>query len=1027
VASAGLDSIDHPLLAAAVVLPDDGGAVLTGRLARDAQPWLASHTVMGSVIVPGSAFVELVVRASDEIGCAAIDELTIGTPLVIPEHGGVQVRVVVNGAREVRVYSRPEHTGADWVEHATGMLTDRSVTPEPVAWPVGKEPIGLDGFYGAMASAGLAYGPIFRGLRAAWRDGDDILAEVALPDGAGADGFGIHPALLDAALHAFALSGDEAAVPFAWSGVQLHATGASAARVRISSTGRVELTDMAGAPLLSVESLALRPMPTGQGRRDDALYRVEWSAVSAAVEAVPEVEVLHVTGDTPRAATHQVLAAIQAWAGNEDAPMLLVATRGAVALDGEDVTDLAGAAAWGLVRSAQSEYPGRIVLSDGELDVEAVLRTGEPQVMIRDGVTYGARLVRAEGTDPIGAVRGTVLVTGATGALGRLVARHLVTGHGVERLLLTSRRGLDAPGAAELVAELTDAGVAVELVACDMADRDAVARLLAGRELTGVVHAAGVLDDGVLASLTPERVDAVLRAKADAAWNLHELAGQLEFFALFSSVAGVFGAPGQANYAAANAYLDALATHRRANGLPAVSMAWGLWEQDGMAGTLSDTDRRRMARTGVLPLSADDGLALFDRTVAHGSPVVVPVRLDLTGDVPPLFAKLTRVPARRKAADDSGALRGRLAGLDSAQRQEVLLELVRAHAAATIGHSGPEDVDPEREFLEIGFDSLAATELRNSLGAATGLRLPAMVVFESRNPVELARFLAAELVTERAPANARPDDTVSTLFRAAVEGGGSAKGFALLRAVADIRPVFHNRAELVAVPQPVRLADGPVRPRLVCLNTPMATGGDHQHARLAGRLPGWHITAVPVPGFAHGESLPATPGAALEVLAETVLTAAGGEPFVLLGYSSGGVLAHGVAEYLEAGVGPRPDAVVLLDTYEPQRSSDSGVLDQLTLGLLAMEESVGGFDSARLSGMSRYVDLLPDFPLGPVAAPVLFVRAGDAFVPGMTEWAATTWDPTHEVRIVPGTHFTIVENDAATTARALAEWLERDQ
>ncbi|MFC7310857.1 beta-ketoacyl reductase, partial [Streptomyces monticola] len=285
------------------------------------------------------------------------------------------------------------------------------------------------------------------------------------------------------------------------------------------------------------------------------------------------------------------------------------------------------AAVWGLARSAQSEEPGRVVLVDTD-DVDAValaLASGEPQVVVREGALYGARLARvpvvteeeAGPTSRFGDGEGTVLMTGASGTLGGLFARHLVSELGVRRLLLTSRRGADAPGAAELAEELTALGAEVSWAACDAADREALAALLAPIEnLSGVVHVAGVLDDGVIASLTPERIDSVLRPKVDAALNLHELTAdrELDAFVVFSSAAGVFGNPGQGNYAAANAFLDALASHRRANGLPAQSLAWGLWadEAAGMAGELSEADLERMNRTGVRPITEAQGLALFD-------------------------------------------------------------------------------------------------------------------------------------------------------------------------------------------------------------------------------------------------------------------------------------------------------------------------------------------------------------------------------------------------------------------------------
>ncbi|MER5807302.1 SDR family NAD(P)-dependent oxidoreductase, partial [Streptomyces sp. NPDC002033] len=382
---------------------------------------------------------------------------------------------------------------------------------------------------------------------------------------------------------------------------------------------------------------------------------------------------------------------------------------------------------------------------------------------------------------------GTVLVTGGTGALGGLVARHLV-GQGVRHLLLLSRRGGDAPGVAALVAELEELGAeSVSVVACDAADREALAGVLAGipadRPLTGVLHAAGILDDGILSALTPKRLAAVLRPKADAAWNLHELTrdSDLSAFVLFSSVAGVFGAPGQGNYAAANAFLDALAAHRQAHGLPAQSFVWGPWDTSGggMLGTLADDTAGRIARSGVAPLAPDRGLALFDAGRAAGDAAVVPVAVDTAalraqaaaGGVPPVFRKLVRTPSRRAvtaAPQESGsAFQQRLAALPAAERDRLLVALVADQVAAVLGHATAEDVQPTKAFKEIGFDSLTAVELRNRMNAATGLRLPATLIFDYPTPVALADHLRAELfagqdapeAAERHPAAAAaPED-----------------------------------------------------------------------------------------------------------------------------------------------------------------------------------------------------------------------------------------------------------------------------
>ncbi|WP_037626240.1 type I polyketide synthase, partial [Streptomyces aureus] len=417
---------------------------------------------------------------------------------------------------------------------------------------------------------------------------------------------------------------------------------------------------------------------------------------------------------------------------------------------------------WGLVRSAQRELPGRFWLVDVEGDGDPVV-TGEPEVVVRGGEAFAARLVRAAGDEgragadegerqPWGA-DGLVLITGGTGGLAALVARHVVVEHGVRRLLLLSRRGPAAEGVSELVAELAGLGADAEVVACDVGDRAALAKVLDGRVVSGVVHAAGVLDDGVLEGMTPQRLDGVLRPKADAAWYLHELVGDVDQFVVFSSVAGAFGAAGQANYAAANAFLDALAVHRRALGWSGVSLAWGPWEQGaGMTEQLAAADVARMRRSGVLPLAGAEGLALFD---AAGGPAMVPVKLDLaalrtSGEVPALLRGLVRTPARPTAATAyaGGGIVAALGAAAPADRPELVLELILKHATAVLGHGDAVELSPDRRFQDLGFDSLIAVEFRNRIGAEIGQRLPAALLFDYPTPADLVDHLLPRLVAD---------------------------------------------------------------------------------------------------------------------------------------------------------------------------------------------------------------------------------------------------------------------------------------
>ncbi|HWO63012.1 MAG TPA: SDR family NAD(P)-dependent oxidoreductase [Umezawaea sp.] len=1128
VSSAGLTTVEHPLLGAAVDL-GGSGAVLTGRISPRTHPWLADHAVRGTVLLPGTAFVELAVRAGDQVGCDRVEELTLEAPLVLPEQGSVQVQVVVGADRDLTIYSRPD--GDDgWTRHATGSFGAEAGPGEALTtWPpTGAAEVDVTDLYDRLARRGYEYGPVFRGLERVWRAGDQVFAEVVLP--ADADAFALHPALLDAALHPLLLDDDAPLVlPFSWSGVTVHATGATTLRVRLSPIGAdvvsLAVADGTGAPVATVESLALRPLTDTLGAGRDSLFHVEWSEVSAG-DPVGTYAVREFGGGDAKAEVLRAVEVVREHLADEDS-LLVVVTRKAVAVRGESDVDLAGAAVWGLVRSAQTENPGRFVLVDLVGDAEvipAAVATGEPQLAVRGDAVLVPRLVRAGGdalTPPSGArewrlglssrgtidnlvltpcpevaetlshgqvrvsvraaglnfrdvlialgmypneqalpgsegagvvvevgpgvtdlragdrvfgfltggfgpvavadrrllapmphdwtfaqaasvpvvfltayyglvdlgelgagqsvlvhaatggvgmaatqiarhlgadvfgtaspgkwgtlresgladdriansrtldfhdevlaatggrgvdvvlnslarefvdaslrllprggrfvemgktdlrdaavvaadhpgvgyhafelldagpdrvqemlvqvlalfergvlrhlpvttwdvrrapdafrflsqakhigkvvltvpaeVDGTVLVTGGTGVLGAVAARHLVVEHGVRSLLLTSRRGPDAPGAAELRAELEGLGARVEIVACDVADRAALAELLDGVELSAVVHTAGVLDDGLARSLTPEQVDAVWRPKAEAAWHLHELTKDrdLAAFVLYSSFAGVLGTPGQANYAAANTYLDALARHRNALGLPAVSLAWGLWaESSGMTGHLDDVDVRRMAQSGLVPMSTRDGLALFDRALTAGRPAVVPAKLDLAGlrgdGVPALFRGLVRPQRRRGVASvaerTGSSLTDQLAAVPSAERETVLVEVVRVEAAAVLGHSTATTVGQDRAFKDLGFDSLTAMELRNRLCGITGLRLPTTVVFDYPTPAELAEHLRDRITVDEPPA---ADSVLGDLDRLKlVLRSGKPDGDELDRVAASLRELL---------------------------------------------------------------------------------------------------------------------------------------------------------------------------------------------------------------------------------------------
>ncbi|MEV7091762.1 type I polyketide synthase [Amycolatopsis sp. NPDC051045] len=746
----------HPLLG--TVVSDPGSARLTAMATWSLRnlPWLADR------LVPNAALVEAAIRLGDLAATPVLDELTVDAPVLLPPRGGRDVQLLVGEPGETRrrsieIFSRAAGASLEdpWTRHAHGTLA-------PAA---------------AVTDRGTSAGDATEVTVAGLRD---------------ADRYGIHPALLDAAVRTVVGDG---LLPSVWTGVTLLASGATTVTATPTATG-LRLTDPAGQPVLTVEAVRGTPFAAEAGTTD-ALFRVEWTEIPLpAVEREPTADVLRYEATS----VEETLAELQAWLADPGR----AETRLAVVTG--DCAEPDAAAIWGLVRSAQSEHPGRIVLAD--LDdpavLPAVLLSGEPQVRVRNGVAEVPRLARVSASqdprplDP----EGTALITGGTGTLGALTARHLVTAHGVRHLVLISRRG-EAP---ELHDELTALGASVTITACDAADRaqlEAVLRAIpAEHPLTAVVHTAGVLDDGVVTELTPDRIATVRRPKVDAAQHLDELTrdADLAAFVLFSSAAGVLGNPGQAGYAAANAGLDALAHQRNRLGLPAVSIAWGYWSAvSGMTEHLGAADLRRNRRIGMSGLAANEGMALLDAAIGTGGALVA-AKFDVAalratakaeGTVPPLLRGLAPLPRRTAAtAGRTASLTERLAGLDEAGRTEALLDLVRRHAAEVLGHTGVDAVHTGRTFKDAGFDSLTAVELRNRLAAATGLTLSPAMIFDYPKPPALAGHLHAKLFGDRAtrPAEigtAAADEPIAIVAMACRFPGGVHSPEDLWRLVAD--------------------------------------------------------------------------------------------------------------------------------------------------------------------------------------------------------------------------------------------------
>jgi len=769
---------DAPLLGPGVRLAAGGGWLFGGRLSRAERPWLGDHAVRGVALLSGTTFVELSMQAGRELGCPVVEELALQAPLRLddPERE-IELQVLVGepeagGARTVSIHSRPAGSEfGEWAQHAVGRLAADSAYIEPTpplggqaSWPPPEAvPLRTADVYERLSGWGFGYGPAFQGLRAAWRRGDDVFAEVRLPSEPGLDGggFAVHPALLDAALHAMVMCDEEATpkLSFSWSGVRQRGS-AHSLRVHLRPTGvgemRMVATDEDGHPVAAVDSLVARPVSAEQLRPAlPPLRRLDWVAAPGTAPGRPAgapilFAVTPERGDRDlaavvRATTAKALERLQSHLDEESLGIgpLLVVTRSAVAARPGESPDLAAAAVWGLVRAAQNEHPGRFLLVDLDRDtseedsLRLALACGEPQIALRAGETLAPRLSPRSG--PGAACRprfdreGTVLLTGAFGGLGPLLARHLVAEHGARNLLLVGRRGRRSPGAAELERDLVGRGAVVTVAACDVTDREQLALALASiprsRPLTAVIHAAGVVDDATIESLTPTQLERVLRPKVDGALNLHALTRRLPLstFVLFSSLVGVLGAPGQGNYAAANTFVDALAAYRQAQGLAAISIQSGLWA--GASEMLRGLSERQVARLGT-PLGSAEGLALFDRACASDDSALAVTRLD---------------PRALPARGPSLPLAGGLAELSGAQLRGEILEAVRREAAAVLPLGGPDAVEPERTFKELGLDSLAAIELRNRLSARTGAQLHSTAVFDHPTPRRLAEWLSRQM------------------------------------------------------------------------------------------------------------------------------------------------------------------------------------------------------------------------------------------------------------------------------------------
>ncbi|MET8077998.1 SDR family NAD(P)-dependent oxidoreductase [Streptomyces sp. NPDC005303] len=1088
------DGDDRKLVGEAQPDADGPGTRYSGVLSTARQPWLADHVIGDRVLVPATVFAELALRAAGtppEQGPPRLSELTFHEPLVLPASDQVRIQVVADapdreGNRPVTVWAR---TGETWTRHAGASVAPVGTPPaaaQDTPWPpVGAEELAVD--YQRLAAYGHHYGPAFRVVTRLWRRGAETFAEVALrpQEAAGVGSYTLHPALFDAALHAALLADGpgEARVPLACTGVTVHATGATAARVRLERLGadevRVTLTGVDGRPLATVESLVTRVMKV----RPTELYEVAWRPATEAGDADVEHELLDTADlsaqppeDMPGRARDLVTAAlarVRDWVADTRPGRLLVLTHQAT---GDD-PDPAQAALAGFLRSAQSEHPGRIVQLDlrggtaTATALEAALRTGEPQLALHDGTVLVPRLVTtgpAPAAPPALDPDGTVLITGGTGALGASLARYLVTEHRVRHLLLASRGGRTPDWAAELPAD-------VRVVACDVSDRAAVDALVASCRppLTGVFHLAGVVADGVVHGMTPERVAEVLAPKADAAWHLHEATADLALsaFVLYSSAAGVLGRPGQSNYAAANGFLDALAGHRAARGLPARSLAWGPWttaHDDGMAGRVAPD---LLAEGGVPAITEREGVELLDSALRTAAPVLVPVpfaRATQSGSPLPLLADLR--PSRpapvavSPAADQApGAWRKKLAATPQGHREEVLAGLLRAELAAVLGFPDADAFPADREFGQLGFDSLTALQFRNRLSAFTRVRLAPTVVLE--HPT--LEGLSAHILGALGKAGALPEpgepgepgepeepaeskDTPATDTAAQVPSSAyrfSALYHRVLRERGPLEAMTLRYVASYALPSftaadRARHAVGPVR---------LARGGtsEGRGAAALAYLPDYlaPFQRVPTglaahfdgerdlyllehPGLGARRAVPDSMETLRRAHADAVREIARGGPVVLVGYCAGGVIAHEVARHL-ASAGEPPAGVVLVDSHAGVlQRGDARALALMAAGATLPEDVVEEFDDSLLIAGGGYARVLEGWRPEPVPGsppvPTLLLRGRPTAEMRRADpdgdWLPH-WPLPHDTADVPGDHYSVVHRDADATAEAIRAWL----
>ncbi|MFB7293986.1 SDR family NAD(P)-dependent oxidoreductase [Actinacidiphila glaucinigra] len=1099
----------HPLLNQAIALPDTQGFVFTGRLDEYKNAWLGDHEVFGRVLLPGTGLLELACYAGREIGCPELAELTLETALFVPSGLSVDLRIEVckldaYGERSFTIYSRAADADgkASWIRNCRGRLSrSHHTSADAIPWkwlPADAESVNLSGAYGDLQQAGYRYGPAFQAVRALHRNGDGLFAEVVLAEGVETDGYLVHPAILDACLHAglLAESVRETVLPFVFSDVTVHSTGARHVRVWIKPEKigvRVEIRNLDNEPVVSIGSLISRPATPAQldtgSDVENSLWCIDWEPLALCANdcdlsvvqydwimkdhgPVPEIVFWRVPDAMPtKDTTIMVLEVLQRWLTLErfSAAHLVVLTHDAMAVvPGEYVQNVAHSAVWGLVRAAQAENPGRFTLVDSptEHGLAAVLGTCEPEIAFREGKALRPRLRAAEfspRTDNTWAGTGTVVITGGTGGLGSLVARHLVADQGVRNLLLVSRQGLTQT-ASSLREELLKLGANARIAACDVADRAALTLLLeAERDITAIVHAGGVLDNAVITAMTPQQISRVFEAKVKGTWNLHAatLDRKISAFVLFSSAAGLTLGAGQGAYAAGNSFLDGFASYRHSLGLPATSIAWGLWEHTAVLNEGGGAvTRHRMDRLGMPPLRTSDALSLLDRSVSAGVGHAVALRLNpkslsaRVDEIPPVLRSLVDEPVRLplgrapRVEVDLGTQRP---DVSFAQPdQEDLLPMVRSYVASILGFQSPDDIEPEQDFRELGFDSLMSIEFRNSLSGAVGFTLPASLVFEYRNCEAIAAYLKDQMNGAVVDESARPSILERPLYAPASGGERSDASvlsleesiervhlamrksgmFHEMQVVAQSAAAWREKSESVEVVASqvkfVTLASGDAAgPRIICIPSFLTSEPVASYSRLADSLKDQHVSVAVLPGFDSAGPLAGTWNVLVEAVASAIVQRFSGQECIILAHSSGGVLAHAVAWSLEQQ-GKSPSGVALLDTL---------LLSQVSPRLMSLLrrqndalEPVGTHTYHKITASAFYGRFINEWTPHEIRTPILMLRPSEPPVSAEEialerhEWRHV-WEFPHVEEEIPGDHFTMMIQHADSSAHAVVRWL----